>query len=430
MRFIAAVVLTLVSSSAFAECPKHDSTAGWENGKTVYYSIGDEVPAQFHAAVTDAFKEWNAANLTNGSGVKFEPLPASKLCCSNLYVATNLLPVGTAGNMVPTKADPLIEATITVDTNKFTGSDKQQVEYFMKIMLHELGHSMGLADVKPDGAVCGDNAGKTVMNQVCSGGNDTAGMIPKKPQGCDNKAVQSDPRRAPPVGGNLDPDPGCEVRANTQRCAIQEACVWVDNEPENCVSEIVCEPEEGGPQTPTCSGLLASVTKSGAPCGTWTPIPNDAQRPGDYACRNDTGPFVAPSCAQLALHSEPPACYGNPVVHTRIASIGLLCHSCAPVSPPPPPGDPGVCVPQVCPDISINCKWRPDGCGGTILCGTCLPIEPIDPGDGGGGPPPVCDGAHNEECFGSFKACSASCCGTCERRLGCGSESAHKCFEP
>lgn len=41
-------------------------------------------------------------------------------------------------------------------------------------------------------------------------------------------------------------------------------------------------------------------------------------------------------------------------------------------------------------------------------------------------PPPGC---HNLQCYPSLRQCQAECSGVCERRILCGSETAHKCFE-
>jgi hypothetical protein len=32
-------------------------------------------------------------------------------------------------------------------------------------------------------------------------------------------------------------------------------------------------------------------------------------------------------------------------------------------------------------------------------------------------------------CFDGYEECARNCCGVCERRISCGGESAHKCFE-
>ena len=432
MKGALAALLCLLASPVFAVCPGYVGQAGFASGKTVYVDFSN-LNSYWREPAIDAFVAWNIANAYSGANVQFALGSAT---ATHVVVKTGQLPPGVAGRTFPNDGPEIMYALIVIDTSKFPEMVGQQ-EYFMKIVLHEVGHTLGLGDVVKENAPCGWNAGATVMNQLCGLTNDREGMIPTQPAPCDIDSIKNDPKRKKaPVSQN--PDGSCQPRNGIHLCEELEACVWADNEPKHCETSLVCE--RADVTRSTCSGQSAEVSVSGDPCGAWKHVPNSPERPGDYACADDTSLFAAPACAELGLEADAGGCEsacGKPCVHTEVASIGLLCHSCAYQPPPPPPPDPGACVPQGCPDVTVNgCKWKPDGCGGEILCGVCLPPPaPIDdPPPGGGGPPPdpppVCSGDHNEVCFGSFKACNEVCCGVCERKNGCGSESAHKCFEP
>lgn len=443
MRALAVVLALALPGSAWAECPQYSKARPWQAGTQVGVNLSFVSP-EFRDAAEMAFALWNDANRQNGSGVHF--FLGDPGVWSPVTVKVGTLPPtngaytgGETAKIVDDKPPhDLAAAYITINTDEFGMLARPQ--FFTKVLMHEIGHTMGLADVYN----CG-NSGATLMNQICADPreNDTKrhSFPTDAMQPCDVGAVKNDPRRKPPPPPppvSKYPDPGCLPRNGVHLCDEKDACVWVDNEPKHCELSIVCEPIDVTRKS--CSGQLAQVSVSGDPCGSWKHMGNDAERPGDYACADTTDPFTAPSCAQLGLQGDPPTCDGKPVVHTEVAAIGLLCHSCAYVPPPPPPPDPGPCVPQGCPDVVVNgCKWKPNGCGGEILCGVCLPPPPppLDDPPGGGGDkpppddPPVCTSTdHNEQCFGSFKACSEVCCGVCESKKSCGGASAHKCFEP
>lgn len=78
----------------------------------------------------------------------------------------------------------------------------------LKVMLHEIGHTMGLGDVPvPDAtANCGgQTAGNSVMNGKC-GVNDGAGNLPNGVTDCDNRTASRVGQVAAPGGSCTDND--------------------------------------------------------------------------------------------------------------------------------------------------------------------------------------------------------------------------------
>src|SRR5688500_3761378 len=81
MRLCTALLCLLLVSAgrvpASAQCPPHDSKVkGWPKGSTVRYDLSALSP-DLRPLAEQAIAAWNAANATNGSGVRFEPADAS-----------------------------------------------------------------------------------------------------------------------------------------------------------------------------------------------------------------------------------------------------------------------------------------------------------------------------------------------------------------
>jgi hypothetical protein len=66
--------------------------------------------------------------------------------------------------------------------------------FIKKIVLHEAGHTMDLADQPVTGTSCsGQTAGESVMNYICNsstGKNDSENYIPTDLTSCDNNSIQ------------------------------------------------------------------------------------------------------------------------------------------------------------------------------------------------------------------------------------------------
>lgn len=173
--------------------PLDQSIRGWAPYTVVYYDVS-ALSGTARSQAISAFNKWGSANQSNGSGVSFQPASAS-------HPATYTIQVGSAGG------DPSVSAvghtngvvtgtTTTIDANNTNLIDPNQSGYdaiFEKIMLHEIGHTMGITDMPvPDSnANCGgQTAGASVMNGKC-GINDQGNSMPLNITNCDQGSVSS-----------------------------------------------------------------------------------------------------------------------------------------------------------------------------------------------------------------------------------------------
>lgn len=116
------------------------------------------------------------------------------------HAATFTVQVGAAGghsanNNIGYNAAGLVNsAAVSIDANNTSLIDAGQPGYsdiFEKLMLYEIGHSMGVTDMAvPDStANCGgQSAGQSVMNGKC-GVNDQGNNLPTNVTACDNQSV-------------------------------------------------------------------------------------------------------------------------------------------------------------------------------------------------------------------------------------------------
>lgn len=190
--------------SAREDCvapPPDPNKAGWKKATTVYFDVSG-LPSNVQQQAKDAFAAWTNANKTNGSGVTFAPGDAS-------HPANFIVGVGAADGR-PGKTETATDAnrlstgattTIDLDNKDFFDSS---VEGFgtaiLKIMLHEIGHTMGITDTpgdetKPCG---GQTSGGSVMNGQC-GVNDKGGNGPTKVTSCDSTVVNEKPQYTAPL---------------------------------------------------------------------------------------------------------------------------------------------------------------------------------------------------------------------------------------
>lgn len=190
---------------------------GFPDNSTVYIDIDVRLrgtPAE--SQITQALANWTSANRTNGSGVTFN----TQTPLSNAPQAANVLHVsfeefqGIEGNpnrsararlnTVRSNETAIFEATIffntaalanPLDPNSGPFYDPTKPGYdsiFIKEVLHETGHGMGLCH-----PVRGDQQpGQSVMNNSSSCPNDTCPQgsiepsgLPTSVQPCDNTRV-------------------------------------------------------------------------------------------------------------------------------------------------------------------------------------------------------------------------------------------------
>ncbi|MBV8857128.1 MAG: hypothetical protein JOZ02_09380 [Acidobacteria bacterium] len=202
--------------------PPDPNKAGWTKGTTVYYDVSG-LPDSVRQQAKDAFAAWTDANKTNGSGVTFAPSDAS-------HPASFTVGVGAADGR-PGKTNTSTDAN-KISTGATTTLDLNNTDFFdssaegfgtaiLKIMLHEIGHTMGITDTPGDDTKpCGGQTpGGSVMNGQC-GVNDRGGNGATKVTTCDStvigeKAQYTRPIMQPGGGGSdysgyyYDPGYGC-----------------------------------------------------------------------------------------------------------------------------------------------------------------------------------------------------------------------------
>jgi hypothetical protein len=219
-------VMGLAYSVALAEsgCPPVDygMTAAWSGrGSTVYFNING-FPANIRPQVEAAFNKWNAANQTNGTNIHFVPADATHPANFSVQVGPTTGVHHQDGSVTYNAAETLMRgnpttgvvtsATTYVDLNNVRGTwyDQNQASFadaILKVMLHEIGHTMGLNDVPADVTQpCGNQtAGNSVMNGKC-GINDQGNNLPTDVQPCDNQTAALVGQIAGPGGSCTDND--------------------------------------------------------------------------------------------------------------------------------------------------------------------------------------------------------------------------------
>ncbi len=215
-------------------------TAGSANGVTFRMpsgASGDQV-----TQIQEAFDNWTNANGSNNSNVSFinfgnnsGPTQISIVLCNTAGCAGSGL---AATQVTPPNGYPITTATITVDTTQVATTDSD----LLRIMEHEVGHTMGLGDLGQSGQPnCGLVANGSVMNQVCNG---SFSNIPTFVTPCDNDSITNSTQYAPP--------PSCPP----QTC-YEDGYTWDD-------ASCSCVP----------------IQPCGAPCGGGSPILVDVDGSG------------------------------------------------------------------------------------------------------------------------------------------------------
>ncbi|HEX8144887.1 MAG TPA: DUF4214 domain-containing protein [Pyrinomonadaceae bacterium] len=210
--FILASALALIFSTASrssAQCPTIDNH-GWTQGATVRFFLDANLSAEQKRQIRIAIGEWNNANSVNNSRVRFEEDTTGTNFVFRFLNGT--LPVGTPAfaNKSFNSSGRVVSATLTYDPNAvFPGSSDLIINpsragydtIFIKLTLHEMGHTMGLDHPAAPANICDQINGATVMNYICNE-NDLGGNLPTSVAACDQNAINSEsiyPPTVPPT---------------------------------------------------------------------------------------------------------------------------------------------------------------------------------------------------------------------------------------
>jgi hypothetical protein len=168
-----------------------------------------------------AIADWNAAN--NTSGVAFLPADASHPATLTINNGSTNVGVGASTTITSVNLNVTNAATVIgINTLNSAGQpiySPTQNGYstiFLKVGLHEIGHTFGLTDVTGTN----QSAGQTVENQI-SGTNDVGNMIATNVTACDNQTVSRSTRYSPVSGGG---GGGGDTCCTTVDCGARYTC--------------------------------------------------------------------------------------------------------------------------------------------------------------------------------------------------------------
>jgi hypothetical protein len=186
-----------VAHASSSGCTQLDpSVAGWPKGTTVYYSVS-ALPEPARTQAINALNQWNTANSRNGSYVTFAQADANHAPTLSFLVGPISDGAPSANFISVNSTGAVTRANLMFDLNNVNGNfyDPSQSESYvsglLKVMLHEIGHTMGLAE-----APSPNTAGATVMN-ARSEPNDIQNNQPVSVTDCDNYTVNSNPQYLP-----------------------------------------------------------------------------------------------------------------------------------------------------------------------------------------------------------------------------------------
>lgn len=212
---IAAVLLLVLAGSSSTlygqstSCPSTSQSAqAWAKGTTVYYNLSNITDPQIRQQVQNAINAWDTANQSNRSGVRFSSAtpPAGSPTISFQVGGSNGSNAGHVDTTINLSTGIIQSATVSFYTAGQTPGgnpiyDPSQPGYydmFLKVALHEIGHTMGLEDATvPSTGYCDQQDGATTMNGYC-GTNDSGGNMPTNVTTCDKDAINSADSPYPP----------------------------------------------------------------------------------------------------------------------------------------------------------------------------------------------------------------------------------------
>jgi hypothetical protein len=199
------IMLVACAGAARAQCPASDNI-GWARGSTVRFFLDQNLSHEQRRQARWALAEWSRANSVNGARVRFEedfkgqnfqfhllngPLDANTPAFANKSFTAegNVVAASLTYNQSAVFAGT---STLIADPNQ-PGYDT----FFVKITLHEVGHTMGLDHPPvPNGNACNQPDGASVMNYICNV-NDRSNNMPLRVTECDQSTLNSLPRYPP-----------------------------------------------------------------------------------------------------------------------------------------------------------------------------------------------------------------------------------------
>ncbi|HKQ99388.1 MAG TPA: Calx-beta domain-containing protein, partial [Pyrinomonadaceae bacterium] len=211
---------------AYGQCPAV-TNRGWAQNTIVRYAFFGSFTEEHKRQIRAAAAEWSRANSINNSKVSFiEDTSAQNFA---LRFQTGALAAGNPAvfNATYDAATGLIKsATITYDPNNtFPGTtlptaDPSQAGYstiVTKLILHEMGHLMGLDHPAVPANLCDQPDGATVMNYSC-GVNDQGNNIPTTIPACDQNTINSETIYQPITL----PTPSVQVETSSTAISVNE----------------------------------------------------------------------------------------------------------------------------------------------------------------------------------------------------------------
>jgi hypothetical protein len=222
----ALVLLTLGAAEASAQCPTI-TNRGWAQSSVVRYAFTGNFTEEQKRQIRAAAAEWSRANSLNNSKVSF--LEDTSGQNFSLRFQTGALTPGNPAVFSATydgATGTIRSATITYDPNNtFPGSniliaDPAQPGYstiVMKLVLHEMGHLMGLDHPVVPANPCDQPDGATTLNYAC-GINDQGNNVPTTIPACDQNAINSE-SIYPPISP---PPPSVQLESSSVAISVNE----------------------------------------------------------------------------------------------------------------------------------------------------------------------------------------------------------------
>jgi hypothetical protein len=209
-------------------CPTlYSPNRGWAQNSIVRYAFTGNFTEEQKRQIRAAAAEWSRANSINNSKVSFvEDTTGQNF---NLEFRLGALAPGNPAAFNATYNGAtltVINAVITYDPNNtFPGSniivaDPAQPGYstiVMKLVLHEMGHLMGLDHPAVPANICDQPNGATTLNFAC-GINDQGNNGPTTIPACDQNAINSE-SLYPPI---TLPSPSVQVESSSIAITVNE----------------------------------------------------------------------------------------------------------------------------------------------------------------------------------------------------------------